>query len=162
MPGSATMSGEVRSVDTRRARLQLRDDYNGRTETLRYDDRTRVVYRNQQYPVSALERGDIVRVRVVADRGGERWADLIEVRQNVRDRSNASRTQRLDGTVTQVDARRRYFTLTDSRRDTFVISVPGNISRDDARRFERVRRGDRVRADVRLTGPRQGELVRFR
>lgn len=156
-----TLDGEVRSLDTRRARLSVRDDYSGRTETVRYDGRTSVVYRQRQYPVSALERGDRVRIRLAQGRNGEWYADRIEVRESVSD-GRSTRTQRLDGTVTQVDVRRGVFTLQQSRASTYVVYVPERVSREDERRFTRLRRGDRARADVRLLGRGQAELIRFR
>jgi hypothetical protein len=157
----STISGEVRSIDTRRGRVQIRDDYNGRTATVRYDGRTRVTYGNREYAVSSLERGDYVRVRVGYDRDGNPWADRIEVSRDRNDDRYNGRTVRLDGTVRQVDVRRGYFTLGDNR-DTYLVYVPSRISRDDVRRFERLRRGDRARAEVRVVRRGQAELIRFR
>ncbi len=158
----ATLHGEVRSVDTRSARLHLRED-RGRNQTVRYDNRTRVVYRQQSYPVSALERGDRVAVRVVYDRSGQPWADRIDVRESVRDRGRtAGRTQRLDGTVSWVDTRRGSFSVSPQRGRSIVIHAPRNLSRSDEQRLNRLRRGDRVRVEVRALGRDQYELVRFR
>ncbi|HEX6133877.1 MAG TPA: hypothetical protein VFZ24_07935, partial [Longimicrobiales bacterium] len=74
-----SLYGEIRSVDARRGRIQLREQY-GRDYTVRYDDRTRVIYGQRQYPVSSLERGDQVQIRVEYDRNNTAWADRIEVR----------------------------------------------------------------------------------
>jgi hypothetical protein len=70
-PGAAgaVVEGEVRTVDVRRARVEIRDQWN-RAQTIRVDRATRVVYRQRDYPVTALERGDRVRVRVARDRSG--------------------------------------------------------------------------------------------
>ena len=165
--GGSTYSGEVRSVDTRRGRLQIREEYDGRTATIRYDDRTRVVYGNREYPVSTLERGDYVRVRVDHDGDGTLWAERIEVTRNGRDDRNdrdngvSGRTVRLDGRVRQIDVRRYIFTVEDDD-DMYLVYVPSRASRDDVRRFERLRRGDRARADVRIVRRGQAELIRFR
>jgi hypothetical protein len=44
-----------------------------------------------------------------------------------------------------------------------VVYVPRDARRDDVRRFERLRRGERVRVEVRSRGRGdQAELVRFR
>ncbi|HEX6134227.1 MAG TPA: hypothetical protein VFZ24_09690, partial [Longimicrobiales bacterium] len=131
-----------------------------------YDDRTRVIYGQRQYPVSSLERGDQVQIRVEYDRNNTAWADRIEVRDSRRserdgDWSNA-RVQRLDGRVYQVDTRRGYFTLDGTYGRSLVVYVPRSLRREDARRFERLRRGDRVRIEVRSRGRDQAELVRFR
>jgi hypothetical protein len=170
--GGDSLYGEIRSVDTRRGRIQLREQY-GRDHTVRYDNRTRVVYRNRQYPVSTLDRGDQVQVRVEYDRNNNAWADRIDLRSSARagdrDRRDdrpgdvwSNRVQRVDGRVQSVDTRRGYFTMTqnDSR---VTVYMPRNARREDIRRFERLRRGERVRADVRSVGSRnQAELVRFR
>lgn len=162
--GSTSMvTGEIRSLDSRNGRMQVREQGNNRTQTLRYDSRTRVVHRQRQYPITALERGDVVRVRVSRDRSGSAWADHVEVRESVQERraSNA-RVERVDGTVRLVDTRRGLFTVEQSRNRTVTVYVPRNMSRDDARRFDRLRRGERVRADVRSVGGGVAELVRFR
>lgn len=159
---NAVMYGEVRSVDARRGRFQIREE-RGRTHTVRYDNRTRVVYRSRQYPASALQRGDLVQVRVAWDRSGTAWADRVDVRQSAQDRRVATvRVQRLDGRVGGVDTRRGYFVLEQSRSRAVVVHVPRRLSSSDARRFERLRRGDRVRVDVRPAGRSEVELVRFR
>ena len=170
--GGDSLYGEIRSVDTRRGRIQLREQY-GRDHTVRYDNRTRVVYRNRQYPVSTLDRGDQVQVRVEYDRNNTAWADRIDLRSSARagdrDRRDdrrgdvwSDRVQLVDGRVQSVDTRRGYFTMTqnDSR---VTVYMQRNARREDIRRFERLRTGERVRADVRSAGSRnQAELVRFR
>jgi hypothetical protein len=163
----ATLSGEIRSVDARRGRIEVRESHNGRHQTLRVDRQTRVVYRQRSYPVSALERGDLVRVRVERDRDGQRWAERIDVRESVRERRapggwGSARVERVEGTVSRVEPRRGYFTLQVGRNDLLTVLVPSRLGRDDGRRFERLRRGERVRAEVRMVGRGQAELVRFR
>lgn len=168
--GGNSLHGEIRSVDTRRGRIQLREQH-GRDHTVRYDNRTRVVYQNRQYPVSTLDRGDQVQVRVEYDRNNTAWADRIDLRSSARngDRDDdrrgdvwSSRVQRLDGRVQSVDTRRGYFTMTQNN-SRVTVYMPRNARREDIRRFERLRRNERVRAEVRLVGSRnQAELVRFR
>lgn len=158
---TSIVSGEVRSVDSRRGQLQVRDDRNSRNVNLRYDNRTRVSSGQRQYPASSLRRGDWVRVNVSYDRSGNAWADRVEVRGNSAGR-NAGRVQRIDGTVRSVDVRRGYFAVDQGRSSTVVVYVPQRLGSSDARRFERLRRGERVRADVRLSGGNTAELVRFR
>jgi cold shock CspA family protein len=158
----SVMDGQVRSVDLRRSRVEIRDQWN-RGQTLRVDRSTRVVYRQRDYPISALERGDVVRVRVARDRNGTVWADRIDVRESVRDRGGShGRAERLTGTVDHVDSRRGFFTISPGRNQTLVVYVPSRVSRDDERRFQRLRRGDRVRVEVVPVGRGTAELVRFR
>jgi hypothetical protein len=170
--GGDSMYGEIRSVDTRRGRIQLREQH-GRDHTVRYDNRTRVVYRDRQYPVSSLDRGDQVQVRVEYDRNNTAWAERIDLRSSARagdrdDRRNdrrgdvwSDRVQRLDGRVQSVDTRRGYFTMTQGS-SRVTVYMPRNARREDIRRFERLRRGERVRADVRAVSRDQAQLVRFR
>jgi hypothetical protein len=172
MPASArTISGEVRSLDARRGRMQVREDYGNRTHTIRFDNRTRVVHNQRTYSPTALERGDYVRVSISHDRSGDAWADRIDVRSSARDSrgrdgrdSRVVRTERVDGTVRNVDTRRGYFMVEYQRGRMMTVQVPRGISSSDARRFDRLRRGDRVRADVRVHGNdfRNVELIRFR
>jgi hypothetical protein len=103
-----------------------------------------------------------VRVRVSYDRGGAPWAERIDVRNSTADRRVSARIERIDGRVTGIDSRRGYFTVDQGRRSTVVVYVPNRLSSGDARRFDRLRRGDRVRAEVMLTGRDRAELVRFR
>jgi hypothetical protein len=163
--GGSSVYGEVRSVDTRRGRITVREQH-GRDQTVRFDSRTRVLYRNSEYSVSSLERGDEVSIRVEYDRNNTPWADRIEVRSSARDDDRggiwSSRVERLDGRVQAVDARRGYFTLTADRSERVVVYLTRDARRDDVRRFERLRRGERVRVDVRARGRGQAELVRFR
>jgi hypothetical protein len=158
---NSVLVGEVRSIDARRGRIGVREEH-GRTVTLRLDNRTPVLMGNRQYPVSTLRRGDLVRVRVSYDRGGAPWAERIDVRSSTADRRVSARIERIDGRVTGIDSRRGYFTVDQGRRSTVVVYVPNRLSSGDARRFDRLRRGDRVRAEVMLTGRDRAELVRFR
>ena len=49
-----------------------------------FDNNTRLYYQGRLYPVTGLERGDVVSVDVV-DSGGRLWATRIEVVRNVRE-----------------------------------------------------------------------------
>jgi hypothetical protein len=159
---SSFVEGEVRSVDTRRSRMELRDHRN-RGYTVHFDRRTQVIYRQRQYPVEALERGDVVRARLVRDRNGALWADRVDVWQSVRERGVAyGRTERVSGTVSRVDHRRGHFTMQSGRNQVLIVHVPSRLTRDDARRFERLRRGDRVRVEIRPVGRGAAEFIRFR
>jgi hypothetical protein len=156
--GGRAVEGELRSLDERRGRMQVRQQRGG-TVTLRYDRSTRVFYAQREYPPSALERGDVVRVRVSHDRSGEAWADRVDV---LRSRAATGRVERLDGRVAQVVPSRGHFTVVRGREVPIVVYVPPNVRREDLRRLDRLRTGDRVRLDVLHLGPGEVELVRFR
>jgi hypothetical protein len=160
-PGYSVVEGEVRALDARRGLVEVRDMRN-RAHRLHFDRSTRVVYRQREYQVLSLERGDRVRVQVSRGRNGEAWADRIDVRESVRERGRvAARVERLDGRVLQVDHRRGFFTVQQDRQAVAVYLAP-RVSSGDARRFDRLRRGDRVRGEVVWLGRGAAELVRFR
>lgn len=159
----SSVTGEVRSVDTRRSSISVRED-RGSTRSYRYDSRTRVYDSGREYRVSSLQRGDRVRVQVEQDRNGTAWANRIDVQDARRTTTGtgSGRVQRVSGTVQRVDTRRGYFTVEQNRSSDIVVYVPPRVSRDDERRFERLRRGNRVSAEVREVRRGQYELVRFR
>jgi hypothetical protein len=159
--------GEVQYVDPRAREIEVRTDA-GRTAVLRYDDRTQVVYRQRNYPVANLERGDYIAARVQQDRDRRDYTDTITVRESVQDRggrssgrSGSSRFDRVDGRVENIDARRGTFELRDSRNRTIVVSVPFNAPRQVIERFNRLREGDNVSIEGRSTGNDRFELENF-
>ena len=157
--GMTGIEGEVRGASSRQISIR---DTRSRTHTLRVDRGTVVVYGDRRYPVSVLERGDWVRATYSTDRSGHRWAERVEVRQNYREGSRRGSVSRLEGRVSGVDTRRGVFRLDRGRSGSLLVYVPPRVSRDDARRFERLRSGQRVRVDVRPISRSEAELVRFR
>lgn len=159
--GGRTVDGEIRSVDTRRDRLTVRT-YRGQQQSIRFDHRTEVTYRQRRYPVSALERGDEVRIQL-AGTDRQRRARRIEVVRSAHESRGGSwnRTERVSGRVSRIDHRRGWFTVSE-RRGSLRVYMPRRADRRDEREFQRLRRGDRVRADVELVDRGEAVLVRFR
>lgn len=62
----------------------------------------------------------------------------------------------------RLDTRRNAFTLEHGRKSRIVVRVPSRLQRDDARRVQRLRKGDRVSIYVREIGRGTVELIRFR
>lgn len=83
---SVMLEGEIRSVDTRRGRFQVRDERGRGVRTVNVDRATRIVYRRQEFGLGALERGDLVRVYVEVDRRGDAWAERVDVFESVNER----------------------------------------------------------------------------
>ena len=162
--------GEVEYVDSRSREIEVQTD-RGRIAIVHYDDRTQVIYRQRNYSVSNLERGDYIVARVRQDRDGQDYTDTITVRESVQDRSGrgsggsggsvSSRFDRVDGRVEYVDARRGTFELRDSRNRTIVVSVPFNAPRQVMDRFNRLREGDSVAIEGRSAGNDRFELENF-
>jgi translation initiation factor IF-1 len=165
------LRGEVRSVDTRSRRIEVRGR-DGRGVTAYYDGRTRVEYRGRGYGVSSLQRGDEVSMRLRRDRGRSLYADHIYVTESARDRGGRGRDDRgrdawresgrLYGTVNSVDERRWRFEVRGDRGERVWVSVPSDLARGTTDRFRRLRRGDRVDLSVRPLSDDRAELRRFR
>jgi hypothetical protein len=173
---NVVLDGQVWAIDSRRGRIQLRSD-RGRTNTIKLDRATRIVYRRRNYPVDALERGDLVRIWVEVGPGGDAWADRVEVRQSVRERygdrydgngrdrsddRERQRVERIEGRVGVVNLRDGYFTIDQGFNRSVDVYFHDEIDRDEYRRVERLRRGARIQAEVRPLSGNDVELVRLR
>jgi hypothetical protein len=156
--------GEVRNVDTRAREIELQTDA-GRRESIRYDNNTRVVYRQRDYAVSNLERGDYVAVRTQQDRDGQLYSDYITVRESAQDRGGygrpGTRSNRLEGTVSYIDSRRGTFEVRNRDGRAVMVTVPFNVSRADRDRFNRLREGDYVRVEGSYVGQDRFEFEAF-
>lgn len=86
--GQGQLQAEVQSVDTNRQAINLRTQQ-GQSGAVRFDNDTQVIYRDQRYPVTALERGDIVNVQVRQLQNNEYYAARIDVVQSVQERTGA-------------------------------------------------------------------------
>jgi hypothetical protein len=159
------LSGEIRSVDSRRQQIQITTS-NRRSEVISYDSRTAVVYRQQRYPVSSLERGDYVAVRVREDSRGRLHADRIDVQAGARDRNGTagrvgSRIQRYDGRVSRLNAQEGWFQMDMGRSGVYTVTLPYNPDRTTRDRFRRLRRGQDVRFEGELLNRNRVEIRRF-
>jgi hypothetical protein len=121
---SSDVYGTVNTVDTRNQRIDLTidDTYSGsRTQTVYYDSRTRVTYRNQTGSPSQLERGDRVSIHLI-NNGGQTVAETINVTQSVSESSTypgtstypSSTTGRVTGTVNFIDTSARLINVNAS------------------------------------------------
>jgi exosome complex RNA-binding protein Csl4 len=156
--------GEVEYVDTQAREIEIRTD-SGRTSAVRYDNNTQVVYRQRNYSVDNLERGDYIAARVQQDRDGRPVANSITVKESVQDRGSSTggrgRLDRAEGRVEYVDARRGTFEIRDQRNRSIVVSVPFNAPRDVVDQFNRLRNGDYVRIEGRSVNTDRFELENF-
>ena len=140
------VSGWVQGVDTRAQQIVLQSS-DGQIVTLAYDNQTQVVYQNQSYPVTALERGDQVTARVQQTSNGAYYTDLVQVDQSVSGAGGGAsgNVQALQGTVRGVDRTNGLFALDAGGLGTLTVSMPYNPSRADLVRFQNLRTGDYVR-----------------
>jgi hypothetical protein len=159
--GSGQVEGEVRRVDSRDQRIELRTRQ-GQTINVSYDRQTRVEYQGRDYPPTALEAGDVVAMRIQQDARGNYYTDYVTVQRSVREGGGQSggSARTVTGTVQYIDTQRGQFELR-ANTGTVLISLPYNPTRDDADRFRYLRRGESVRAEVVFYNSERAELVRF-
>ncbi|HJR67712.1 MAG TPA: hypothetical protein VJ802_14870 [Gemmatimonadaceae bacterium] len=144
--GGSQLSGYVEGVDTRSQQIAIQTS-NGQRVMLLFDNQTSVVYQNQNYPVTALERGDQVTARVQSTSGGAYYTDLIQVDQSVSSSGSSTgsgNVQSLQGTVGQIDRSNGVFRL-DGSSSSVIVSLPYNVRQSDVNTFNNLRVGDRVR-----------------
>jgi len=170
--GGSDLVGEVRDVDTRARQIELSTD-TGRKFLLKYDNNTRVSYRQRDYAVANLEPGDYVAVRAQQDRDGRYFTDLITVKESVQERGgyggtssgsgsgSVERLEKLEGRVESVDSRRGTLEIRDRSNRLVVVSLPYNASRAISERLNRLREGDYVRMEGRFLNRERFELENF-
>jgi hypothetical protein len=160
--GANQVSGYVQGVNTRSQYIALQSS-DGQSVNIQYDNQTKVVYNNQSYPVTSLDRGDQVTARIQSTNNGY-YTDLVQVDQPVQG-ANGSTTsgavQTLQGTVRGVDLQNGLFSLDVGSGTRVTVSMPYSPSRADQNRFQNLRQGDYVRiAGVYLNSSRV-ELRQF-
>jgi hypothetical protein len=142
------VSGTIQNVDTRNAQIVLRQS-NGQTVGLLYDNNTKVVYQNQNHPVTDLEYGDQVTARIQQTQNNNYYTDLVQVDQSVTTSSSSTspsgQLQTLQGSVRRIDAANGLFLLDVNSSTQLTVSMPYNPSRTDQQRFQNLRVGDQVR-----------------
>lgn len=168
--GSASQAyGEILFVDTNQQVIQIRTQ-NGQTGNVYFDQNTRVVYQQREYPVTALERGDVVTLQVQQDQRGNAYTNYVQVQQSVQDRggqstsqgtyNNGTTLQRFAGTVGYVDTQRGTFELR-TQNGTAQVVLPYNLGAQDGQRFRSLRTGQNVTVDGRMASQGRIDLERF-
>ncbi|MDB4906017.1 MAG: hypothetical protein JWO05_801 [Gemmatimonadetes bacterium] len=148
--GGQQLSGTIQVVDTRSQVISINQS-NGQNVSVGYDANTRVVYQNQNYPVTSLERGDQVTARIQDAGNGNYYTDSVQVVQPVNGSNGTNNgtsngnVQSLTGTVRQVNTQNGYFTIDMGNGTLVTVSMPYNPTRADQNRFQSLRNGDNVR-----------------
>lgn len=162
-PQGGTATVEIQEVRTQQQQILVRTQ-DGQQAGVLFDQNTQVIYQDEQYPVTALERGDIVDMRVQEVQQGY-YTDLIQVRTPVQERQGETGTEsgvyRLEGTIGQIDLQRSMFTLDMTQGGTLAVFLPGTAPASDRDRLREYRVGDYVRVEVRPIDQEQAELVRW-
>ncbi len=159
---------EVQGIDQNRQVIQLRTQQ-GQTGNVYYDQSTVVVYQNQQYSPTALERGDVAYFQLQQTQQGATYAARIDVQQSVQDRGGQSsgnggtygnQYQQLYGTVGRIDYNQGWFELR-TQNGTATITLPYNAGDATTDYFRRLRTGQTVRLEGTNLGNGRVELYRF-
>ncbi|HVF38373.1 MAG TPA: hypothetical protein VM939_00635 [Gemmatimonadaceae bacterium] len=143
------INGTMEGIDTRSQIVYIRQT-NGQSVSLRYDNRTQVVYQNQNYPVTSLENGDEVTARISnSNNNNSNYTDLIQVNRSVSNSQNvpgnSGNVQAFQGTVRQVDRTNGWFTVDANNAGRVTVTLPYNPTRTDLSRFQNLRGGEFVR-----------------
>jgi hypothetical protein len=146
------VSGYVQGIDTRSRQIGIQQG-NGQTVAVSYDNQTQVVYQNQNYPVTALENGDQVTLRIQPMQNGGYYTDLVQVNQSVSGSRGSGGTsgtyggnlESIQGTVRGIDQSNGLFALDVNNGNRVTVQLPSNLSRSDYNRFQNLRNGDVVR-----------------
>lgn len=168
---------EVQGIDQNRQVIQLRTQQ-GQTGNVLYDQNTMVVYQNQQYPATSLERGDVAYFQLQQTQQGATYASRIDVQQSVQERNgqttsnpgtygNGGNTgtyggQRMElvGTVGRIDYNQGWFELR-TQQGTATVTLPYNVGDATRDYFGRLRTGMNVRLEGTNLGNGRIELYRF-
>lgn len=146
--GGNQVSGTIQGVNTRTQQIGLTQS-NGQTLTLTYDNNTQVVYQNQNYPVTALEWGDEVTVRLPSTGNNSNYTDLITVTRSVGNNdgtgTGSENLRTFEGSVRNLDRNTGIFTLSTNNQGLLTVSMPYNPRQADITRFNNLRTGDFVR-----------------
>lgn len=161
--GNNQVSGYVQGVETRSQVITLQAS-SGQSLNILYDNQTKVVYNNQSYPVTSLDRGDQVTARLQTTNGGY-YTDLVQVDRPVQGSAGtttaSANVQTVQGTVRQIDQQNGLFTMDVSNGTRLTVAMPYSPSRTDLNKFQNLRSGDYVRiAGVYLNNSRV-ELRQF-
>jgi hypothetical protein len=148
------VSGYVQGIDTRNRQIGIQQS-NGQTVAVSYDNQTQVSYNNQSYPVTSLENGDQVTLRIQQLQNGGYYTDLVQVNQSVSSSrsSNGNGTygtyggnlESIQGTVRGVDQNNAVFAVDVSNGNRVTVQLPSNLNNNDYNRFRSLRNGDYVR-----------------
>jgi hypothetical protein len=171
------MRAEVTEVDPVHRELRVIWFDNGGRDIIPYDlNYTHVIYHGSNYPVDALQPGDLV--ALPASRGAP-YVDTIRIQVPVQARVPGSpyaraplpatpapaavaRARVVEGTVDRIDYDRGVFDLRPRDGSRIVtVALPYNARGADVDNFRRLRRGDYVRVEGEFVNGDNVELMAF-
>lgn len=159
---SNQVSGYIQGVDTRNQQIGIQTS-NGQSIAVAYDNQTQVLYQNQRYSVTSLERGDQVTARIQQLQNGGYYTDVVQVDRSASGPSTiqSGNVQLLQGVVRQVDQQNGMFLLDASDGTRVTVQLPQQLSRNELDRFRSLRSGDYTRFYGVYLGNSRVELRQF-
>lgn len=160
--GITSIRGTVTRHDLRANQITI-ETPERRQLSFSYDGRTRVRYRNRDYPIQSVQVGDVINYRP-RDRQPVPVVDSIAVLSTADDRARNSATNRLDridGVVEYVDARRGQFDLRDRNNRIILVNLQTNPPRAVSDRFGRLKTGETVRVEGHFINQERFEMENF-
>jgi hypothetical protein len=159
-PEETAVTGEVLRVDTSDREIEIDDA--GRRHVIAYATTTPVYWEGRSYQPSDLERGDVIRARVVEDRYGTLTTDRIDVVESVQSRTGGyeddpyedprydDRVGDLSGEIDRVDTERREIVVRTSAGDRLIAYDDRTRVVFQGRDYEpaNLERGDLVEVDT--------------
>jgi hypothetical protein len=157
--GEAQVAVEIRAVNAQQQLIQVATQ-DGQVGNVRYDQNTVVIYRQQQYPVAALERGDLAVITVHEAQGGT-YVSRVDVQQSVQERTGAAgNLVQLGGRVAQIDHNRGTFVL-QTQAGNVTVALPFNAPQATVNYFHQLRVGQNVDVEATMVASGRAELHRF-
>ena len=164
--GQGQLVAEIQQVQTQQQLIQVRTQ-DGQSGAVAFDGNTLVVYQQQQYPVTALEYGDIVAMQVQQLSSGGLYTGRIDVQQSVQERTGqappaqTSPVQQYFGQVRQIDHSAGVFEIQLDIGGRVTVALPANATRAATDHFSGLTVGDPVRIEATPAGGGRVELHRF-
>jgi hypothetical protein len=150
---------EIRGVNTQQQVIQVATQ-DGQSGNVRYDQNTVVVYRQQQYPVTALERGDLAVIHV-QEAQGVTYVSRVDVQQSARERTGTGTALvQMSGRVTQINHNAGTFVM-QTQGGSVAVSLPYNPPQATLNYFHQLRVGHDVRLEATMISTGRAEIHRF-
>lgn len=158
---------EVQTVNANQQSIALRTE-DGQNGTVLFDQNTTVVYQQQQYPVTALERGDVARFQIQQTSQNQYYTSRIDVVESVQERTGGAAPggtvsgdlRSFSGTVGAIDSQNGIFELRMSS-GTYTVIVPTANDTNATARFNALSTGQTVSIQGYLSGTSRIDLYRF-
>lgn len=139
---------EVQGVDPDRQEIHVRTEQ-GESGAVLFDQNTVVVYQQQQYPVTALERGDVVLMQLEQLDANRLYTPRVDVRQTVQERTGRpapGQVVQLSGEVGRIDREGRSFELR-TEQGLFTVVLPQEADAAMLDYYAGLETGSRVRVE---------------